>query len=940
MAKNYYDYESIEKKWQDEWFSQKIYEAKKQHQKKFFIHFAYPGVSGYLHVGHMRGFTYCDIIARYKRMQGYDVCFPAGFHASGIPTIGFAKKVERNDPTTIKSLQNYGVDEKTIKKLTDPQEVVTYFSHVYVEDYWKKFGFLIDYSRLMSTISPGYKKFIQWQFHQLKNHNLLIQKPHFAPFCPNCGPVAVDKSETDIQKGGNAEIQEFTIIKFTLKDGTILPAATLRPETIFGVTNMWINPDVTYKKIKIQDETWIISSEGAEKLRYQSDNITLTSETISGTSLIGQSCTAPLINKTIPILSGPFADPSIATGIVMSVPAHAPYDYIALLETKEDIKPITIIDVKEFGENPAKHICDQLNITSQKETEKLDEATEIIYKKEFHTGILNKNCQDYAGIKVTDIKDQVKQKLIEQNNATLFREFSDEVICRCGIPVIIKNIPDQWFIKYSDQKLTEQTKEYIQSMQIYPDEYKIELPGILDWFDDRACIRKGSWLGTEFPFKKGWIIEPISDSTLYPLYYIISKYINEQHIKPEELTTEFFNYVFFGKGTPESTIWEDIRQDYLYWYPVDINLGGKEHKTVHFPVFLMNHVDILPQNMRPQGIFVHWWVTQKGKEKISKSKGGAEHITEASKTYGIDAMRLYYTHVGSPFVDIEWNTETVTVYKQRIHLIYSMITKLQTLNTKPNQQLDTWLMSILQERIQIINTAFHEYNLRIAANEIFFEIQKDLQWYLKRGGGNKTLLSELISIWLRLMTPITPHIAEELWHHHESTFISNEGYPEPQQQKRSIEAEIGEQLIYDLVNDIQEIIKVTKITPKHIYLYTAPDWKYAVIKTAIALSEKQSLNTSVLMKHIMNNPTLKQRAKEVSYYAQKLPSEIQKLGRSDKQKLQTDLNEHTYIQQSQEFLQEFFDCTVSFYSADDPNRVDPAQKAKFAAPLRPAIYIE
>jgi len=940
MAKNYYNYESIEKKWQDEWFSHKIYEAKKQHQKKFFIHFAYPGVSGYLHVGHMRGFTYCDIIARYKRMQGYDVCFPAGFHASGIPTIGFAKKVERNDPITIKSLQDYGVDEKTIQKLTDPQEVVTYFSHVYVEDYWKKFGFLIDYSRLMSTISPGYKKFIQWQFHQLKNHKLLIQKPHFAPFCPNCGPVAVDKSETDIQTGGNAEIQEFTIIKFTLNDGTILPAATLRPETIFGVTNMWINPDVTYKKIKMQDETWIISSEGAEKLKYQSDKITLMSETIPGSSLIGQTCMAPLINRTIPILSGPFADPSIATGVVMSVPAHAPYDYIALIETKEDIQPITIIDVKEFGENPAKHICDHLNITSQKEIEKLDEATEIVYKKEFHTGILNKNCQDYAGIKVTDIKDQVKQKLIEQNNATLFREFSEEVICRCGKSVIIKNIPDQWFIKYSDQRLTEQTKDHIHSMQIYPEEYQIELPGILDWFDDRACIRKGSWLGTEFPFKKGWIIEPISDSTLYPLYYIISKYINEQSIKPEGLTTEFFDYVFFGKGTPTHPIWQDIRQDYLYWYPVDINLGGKEHKTVHFPVFLMNHVDILPQEMRPQGIFVHWWVTQKGKEKISKSKGGAEHITEASKTYGIDAMRLYYTHVGSPFVDIEWNTETVTIYKQRIHLIYAMIRKLQTLNTKPNQQLDTWLMSILQERIHIINTAFQEYNLRIAANEIFFEIQKDLQWYLKRGGGNKTILTELISIWLRLMTPITPHIAEELWHHHETTLISNAAYPQPQQQQRSAEAEIGEQLIYDLVNDIQEIIKVTKITPKHIYLYTAPDWKYAVIKTAITLSEKQSLNTGVLMKHIMNDPLLKQRAKEVSQYAQKLPSEIQKLSNSDKQKLQTDLNEHTYIKQAQVFLQEYFDCALSFYSADDPDRVDPAQKAKFAVPLRPAIYLE
>ena len=84
MTKQTYDYVSIESKWQQQWYNQKIYEASKNNNDKFFIHFAYPGVSGYLHVGHMRGFTYCDIIARAKRMQGFDVLFPAGFHASGI----------------------------------------------------------------------------------------------------------------------------------------------------------------------------------------------------------------------------------------------------------------------------------------------------------------------------------------------------------------------------------------------------------------------------------------------------------------------------------------------------------------------------------------------------------------------------------------------------------------------------------------------------------------------------------------------------------------------------------------------------------------------------------------------------------------------------------------------------------------------------------------
>ncbi|RLF51931.1 MAG: leucine--tRNA ligase, partial [Thermoplasmata archaeon] len=574
MDSKNYDYINIEQRWQKEWYSHDIGRANIGSQKKFFIHFAYPGVSGFLHVGHMRGFTYCDVIARYKRMTGYNVFFPAGFHASGIPSVGFAKKVERRDIDTIRSLKEYGCSDEEIKKLVDPVEVVNFFSKVYIDDYWKKFGFLIDYSSIMSTISEGYKKFIQWQFYKLKEKNLLIQKPHFAPFCPNCGPVAVDKSETDISKGGSAEILEFTVIKFRMEDGCVLPAATLRPETIFGVTNMWVNPDVKYVKARINDEIWILSSEALDKLIYQMEKVEPLTEEIPGSFLIGKTCTVPLVRRKIPILSGVFADPSVATGIVMSVPAHAPYDWIALVESKTDIEPITIIDVEGYGTNPAKEACEALGIKSQTETEKLDLATEEVYKKEFHTGYLNENCGRYAGIKVSDIKDEVKNELIAQNDAVVMREFSEEVVCRCGSKVVIKQIPDQWFIKYSDEKLTMDSKKHVETMNIYPVEYKNEMPGVLDWFDDRACIRKGSWLGTEFPFKKGWVIEPISDSTLYPAYYVISRYVNNKRILPGEMTEEFFDYVFLGRGEPLKPIWREIKNDFDYWYPVDINLGG------------------------------------------------------------------------------------------------------------------------------------------------------------------------------------------------------------------------------------------------------------------------------------------------------------------------------------------------------------------------------
>jgi leucyl-tRNA synthetase len=940
MTKLTYDYISVEKKWQDAWFHDEIFKSEKNKNKKFFIHFAYPGVSGYLHVGHMRGFTYCDIIARYKRMKGYNVLFPAGFHASGIPSIGFARKIERKDPQTISFLREYGCSDKQIESLKNPEEVVNYFSDVYVKDYWKRFGFLIDYSRIMSTISSGYKKFITWQFLKLKEKNLLIQKPHYAPFCPNCGPVAVDKSETDISKGGSAEILEFTVIKFHMVDGTILPAATLRPETIFGVTNMWINPTVTYQKIKVGEETWIVSKEGAEKISFQEEKVTLLEDLISGNDLIGKTCTIPLVNRSVPILSGPFADPSVATGVVMSVPAHAPYDYIALIETKEPIEPITIIDVKDLGENPAKKVCDELGITTQHDTEKLDEATDIIYKKEFHMGILNNKCDQYAGIKITDIKDTVKNDLINNNDATILREFSEEVICRCGEHVFIKNIPDQWFIKYSDKKLTDTSKEYIASMNIIPTEYKEQLPKILDWFDDRACIRKGSWLGTEFPFKSGWIVEPISDSTLYPAYYLLSNYVNSHKIEPNEMTESFFDYVFFGIGEPKNEVWKLIREDVKYWYPVDINLGGKEHKTVHFPVFLMNHIAVMPAECWPKGIFVHWWVTQQGKEKISKSKGGAEHVAEAAKIYGIDAMRLYYTHIGSSSVDIEWNAESVMKYKNKITNIYNTITELSTINDEVNENIDNWLISILNKRIETINQHFTSLNLRDAANEIYFELNKDIQWYRKRGGSNKKILEEFLWSWIKLICPITPHIAEELWHHTQNDFVSISQFPLKEPKNINQISIIGEYLIQNLINDTQEILKVTAIKPKKICYYISPDWKRRVFTKAIQLYEEQKLDIGLLMKELMSDVSLRSMGKEISKFTSKLPAEIKRMSTYDKERYLTNIDEQLYIQKEKLYLEDILKCTIEIYKADEKNIYDPSNKKIHAAPLRPAIFIE
>lgn len=921
------NFDAIEKKWQERWFQSRLYEAKKN-GKKFFIHFAYPGISGYLHVGHMRGFAYSDIIARYKRMQGYSVCFPAGFHASGLPAVSLAKKVERKDEEMLSYLRQNGCPEEVIKKLSDPLEVVKHFSEIYVNEYWKRFGFLIDYTRLMDTISPGYRKFIQWQFHKLKGKGLLMQKPHYAPFCPQCGPVAVDKSETDISEGGDAEILEFTVIRFEF-DSHILPAATLRPETIFGVTNMWVNPEVEYAIAKMGDEQWILSEEGVKKLSNQLEGVEIIGS-ISGKELIGKKCTIPMVGRKVSILPASFADPHVATGIVMSVPAHAPYDYIALRDSKVDIDPIVIIDVKDYG-IPAKEVVEKMEIKNQKETDALDEATQKVYKEEFHKGVLNEHCGEYAGIKISEIKDTVKDELIERGDAILMREFSKRVVCRCGEDVVIKSIPDQWFIRYSDEELTEMSKEHAESMDIFPSEYQEELPKVLDWFGDRACIRRGKWLGTEFPFRRDWIIEPISDSTLYPSYYIISKFINEGKISAEEMDNEFFDYIFLGKGEAKNDLWEEIRDDFLYWYPVDINLGGKEHKTVHFPVFIMNHVAIMNGMHWPKGIFINWWITQKSGEKISKSKGGAEPIPNAATKYGVDTMRLYYAHIASSFADIEWESEAVEQYKKRLYKIYELQEELLKRKGK-EKEIDGWLSASFNKEVERITETMEKYELRKAANSIYFDIYNKFNWYMKRGGENAFLIKEFLRKWIQTMVPFTPHIAEEMWEKMgEKSFVSEMLFPKKEEVSK--EALEKEALLIKTIEDISEIIKVTKIAPSHIYIYTSPQWKWKVVEKAGEIKKEKKLEMAILMKEIMKEERIKKYASHIPKYAQKVIKEMQKGERY------AYLDELSYLSRAKEFIAKEFNAEVFIHGSDD-DVPDPGKKKAFAEPLRPALYVE
>ena len=933
------NWDTIQQKWQKRWDEEKLGQASVNCDKeKFFMIFAYPGVSGFLHVGHMRGFSYTDAICRFERLQGKEVLFPIGTHASGNQAIAFANKVKNNDAKWVNYLKMNGCSEEQLKKLTKPENIIEYFNEVYVNDYWKKFGFLCDWDRFTSTTHKDYEKFIQWQFKKLHQKNLLIQKPYFATACITHGPVAVDPSETDISKGGNAEKNEYTLLKFKLNN-SFLVAATLRPETIFGQTNLWINPEGKYVKIEINDEEWILSQTAAEKLKFQKDDVLL-KEDVDPKNLIGKRVIAPGINKEIIVLPANFCDPKVGSGIVTCVPSDAPYDYVALKNVQEDseickkfnlnqneikeISPIPIIQSKGFGEYPAKEIVQKMKITSQDDP-KLEDATKEIYKAGFHTGIMRDTCGKFAGMRVEAAKEAMKLQLLEKADADIFYDLSEEVLCRCGDNVIIKRIDDQWFIRYSDQELTQKSKEHAKSMNIYPKEYSENIHSVLDWFNDRACVRLGNWLGSKFPLDEKWIVEPISDSTLYPAYYIVSKFIKNGTLKTEDLTEEFFDFIYLQKGSGKEE-WKTIQEEFKYFYPLDINLGGKEHKTVHFPVFLMNHIGILPSNMWPKGILVNWWVTGKG-SKISKSKGGAEPIPNAIKKYGVDAMRLYYAHIGSPHVDVVWTEEIVLNYKNALERIHGVVEELREFNGE-KRLIDNWLLSRVNQHIKQVNNSMKNYELRELASLVYFVMYDDMRWYIRRGGANKKVVEQVINYWCKLMNPITPHLSEELSLGED--LISTSSWPIANENQIDLKSSSGEELVRTTMDGMRNVIKLAKLEKaKKFTIFISQDWLYELY-TIISSEIKVTRNFGEIMKKVLEIQTLKVKGKEISKIIASIlkdPSKLPSIVTSAQQEL-------VVMKDTQEFLEKEFNCQIEIIeNSDHP-------KSKSAMPGKVGILVE
>ncbi|MCQ4153964.1 MAG: leucine--tRNA ligase, partial [Archaeoglobi archaeon] len=692
----------------------------------------------------------------------------------------------------------------------------------------------------------------------------------------------------------------------------IFPCATLRPETIFGVTNIWLKPS-KYVIARVDGEKWIVSREAFEKLKFMDRHVELVEE-VDAKEFIGKKVIVPLVNRAVPIFGAEFVDMDNATGVVMSVPAHAPYDFVALRDLGANIEPIVIISSGN-KDVPAKEIVEELKIRDQNDPE-LEKATRILYKREFHTGVMLENTGKFAGMKVSEAKEKVEKELKELKVGDVFYEFSEKpVVCRCGTKCVVKVVKDQWFLRYSDEGWKEKVLQHLDSMTIIPDYYKEEFRNKILWLKDKACARRKG-LGTRIPWDREWLIESLSDSTIYMCYYILAKFINSGQIKPENLTKEFLDYVLLGKGSLESArnsglsedLIKQVRREFEYWYPVDLRSSGKDLVANHLLFYLFHHVALFEKSLWPRAIAVNGYVSLEG-QKMSKSKGPLLTMKRALETYGADVTRLYILHSAEYDSDADWKSREIEGLSANLERFYELVKEQYLKEPAEVTMLDRWLVSRFQRAVREVTEAMDRLQTRRAVNFAFFEIMNLVRWYLRRGGKN---LSLILDDWIKLLAPFAPHVCEELWHLKHDSFVSLERYPEFDPAKIDEEAERAEKYLEQLVEDIKEVMKFVE-KPRIVYIHPAEEWKRRALE--IAIEKGLSEATKWLVSQGVDKAEIANFAKRFRS-AELIP------------------NEERIIEENIEFLEREFQVKVSLHST-----AMPAERRRMALPGRPAIYV-
>jgi len=575
-----------------------------------------------------------------------------------------------------------------------------------------------------------------------------------------------------------------------------------------------------------------------------------------------------------------------------------------------------------------------------------------LYKKEFHGGVLKESCGPYAGKSVREVKDILVKDFKEMGVADSMYDLSEPVVCRCMTSCIVKILSDQWFLNYSDAAWKAKAKEVVAQMNVYPDSAKPYFNTVIDWLREWACARTTGF-GTPLPWGKGWIIETLSDSTVYMAFYTVNKHIKQYGIKAESLTPEVFDYIFYGKGNLadlskavgiQAQLLDAMRAEFLYWYPFDLRNSAKELVPNHLSFCIFHHAALFPPEHWPKGIGVNGMLMVEG-QGMHKSKGNFITMKGAVEKYGADATRCGLLLGAEGMDDPDWRAENISDLQIKFENLIGFAGSIISCSKKEEDtMLERWLQSKLQSRIKEVTSSMDELKTRTALQVALFETWNDLRWYIQRKGNTKAkALGEAVKIWLKMLAPFAPFLCEELWSQTgEKDFISIAEWPKFDPSKIDVAAEEQETLITDLMTDTSNILKATKITPKRICFYTTAPWKWQVYLKILDKTVSGEAKIGDLMKEFAADKDLKLHMKEIAGLVPRVIKVLTKVSGDRKVNMQQIkvVDEQSILAGAGGFLGARFNAEVSVYREADSERFDPKNRASMALPYQPAIYLE
>ena len=627
------------------------------------------------------------------------------------------------------------------------------------------------------------------------------------------------------------------------------------------------------------------------------------------------------------------------TGIVTSVPSDSPDDYAALMDLKNKaplrekfgitdemvlpFDPVPIIDVPGFGDLSAVTACLNLKIKSQNDAAKLLEAKDQVYLKGFYEGVLK--VGDFAGTQIQKCKDQIRQQLIDTNDALVYREPEKQIMSRAGDECVVA-VCDQWYLDYGEKEWRSKIEHCLSKMELYSDDVRNNFERTIAWLKEHACSRTYG-LGTRLPWDDYWLIESLSDSTIYMAYYTVSHILqggtyengiyqtnfagkkgSPKGIKPEQMTHEVWDYIFLNGPKPKSQIPNDLlqtmRNEFNYWYPVDVRVSGKDLVQNHLTYFLYNHVAIWEDDETkwPQSVRANGHLLLNG-EKMSKSTGNFMTLTQAIEKFSADGMRFALADSGDSVEDANFVDKTADVAVLRLHnwleFVRDIVAKKPHILLRQgpvNEKLNDRVFDHEMRRaINLTDEAYGKMLYKDALKVGFFELQTVLNKYRElcgMEGMNETLLNKFVDVQTLLLCPICPHIAEEIWEITGKTSFAVQA-PFPQIEEYDPILIESSEFLADTVRDARLKLK-DRLAPKkgkkealeiptNCTIYVAkeyPAWQAACLAVLREGIEKDGVmyENNEIAKKMKSNADVKKYMKKVMPYIQMVKERFEKIG--------------------------------------------------------------